>query len=212
MELLRLDTKHVRKAYARWAPVYDFSFGAISNVARQNAVDSINQNAGRVLEVGVGTGLSLPRYGDHLEVTGIDLSADMLQKARERVKKQKLTNVAGIHEMDAAAQTFPDNYFDTVVAMFVMTVVPEPEAVMSELERVCAPGGSVLLLNHFFRGDGVRGFFEREMAKHARLLGWHADFPIDEVMAQEGLELDDVQNVGPLNLFTILKFRKDTPA
>ena len=209
MELLRLDTKHVRKAYARWAPVYDFSFGAISNIARQNAVSEINKNSGRVLEVGVGTGLSLPHYENHLEVTGIDLSADMLQKARERVKKQELPNVAGIHEMDAAAQTFPDDYFETVVAMFVMTVVPDPVSVMSELHRVCAPGGTVVLLNHFFRGDGVRGFFEREMAKHARLLGWHADFPIDEVMAQKGLDLQDVQNIGPFNLFTLLRFRKE---
>ena len=108
MDITKYDESAVRKVYARWAPIYDWSFGWISDLARKTAVKEINAGQGRVLEVGVGTGLSLPHYAKHLEVTGIDMSVDMLQKARERVTSQSLDNVAGIHAMAAAQLTFPD--------------------------------------------------------------------------------------------------------
>ncbi len=144
----------VRHAYRRWAPVYDFTFGQIAEAGRKHAVKIINSRKGRVLEVGVGTGLSLPCYGSHLTLTGIDLSPEMLDKAREKVERRGLDNIAGLHEMDAGALAFPDESFDTVVAMYVMTVVPEPERVMRELERVCAAGGEVILVNHFSEEEG----------------------------------------------------------
>ena len=114
----------------------------------------INRRHGRVLEVGVGTGLSLPAYDEQLEIVGIDLSPEMLDKARERVASEGLDNVTGLHEMDAGDLTFPDASFDTVVAMYVMTVVPDPEKVMRELSRVTKPGGEVILVNHFSAGRG----------------------------------------------------------
>ena len=149
-----MDAAAVRHAYRRWAPVYDFTFGQIAEAGRKHAVKIINSRKGRVLEVGVGTGLSLPCYGSHLTLTGIDLSPEMLDKAREKVERRGLDNIAGLHEMDAGALAFPDESFDTVVAMYVMTVVPEPERVMRELERVCAAGGEVILVNHFSQEEG----------------------------------------------------------
>ncbi len=94
----------------------------------------------------------------------------------------------GLHEMDASALAFPDESFDTVVAMYVMTVVPDPDKVMRELERVCAPGGEVILVNHFSQEDGVRGFFERKLAPFADLIGWHAVFEVDRVLICEDLQ------------------------
>lgn len=135
-----MDAASVRHAYRRWAPVYDFTFGLVAEAGRKHAVRIINRRKGRVLEVGVGTGLSLPCYGSHLTITGIDLSPEMLAKAKGKVERKKLANVVALHEMDAEALAFPDESFDTVVAMYVMTVVPEPDRVMRELERVCAPG------------------------------------------------------------------------
>jgi len=140
-----MDTTSVRDAYRRWAPIYDLTFGKIAEAGRKNAVQIINRRRGRVLEVGVGTGLSLPCYGSHLTITGIDLSPEMLAKAEDKVDRHNLANVAGLHEMDAGALAFPDESFDTVVAMYVMTVVPVPQRVMRELERVCAAGGEVIL-------------------------------------------------------------------
>ena len=134
-----MDAASVRHAYRRWAPVYDFTFGQVADAGRRHAVKIINERQGSVLEVGVGTGLSFPCYGSHLTITGIDLSPEMLEKAQTRIERHKLGNVAGLHEMDASALSFPDESFDTVVAMYVMTVVPEPARVMRELERVCAP-------------------------------------------------------------------------
>ncbi len=204
-----LDTASVRHAYRRWAPVYDYTFGKIAEAGRKHAVEIINKRKGRVLEVGVGTGLSLPSYGPHLTVTGIDLSPEMLEKAQEKVTRQRLANVDGLHEMDAGALAFPDETFDTVVAMYVMTVVPDPDKVMRELERVCAPGGEVILVNHFSQEEGVRGFFERKLAPFADLIGWHAVFEVDRVLICDDLRLVDRRALRPFGLFTMLRFVKE---
>jgi phosphatidylethanolamine/phosphatidyl-N-methylethanolamine N-methyltransferase len=203
-----LDAASVRDAYRRWAPIYDFTFGSVAESGRKHAVKIINRRRGRVLEVGVGTGLSLPCYGSHLTVTGIDLSREMLDKARGRVERARLENIAGLHEMDASALAFPDESFDTVVAMYVMTVVPEPEKVMRELERVCAAGGEVILVNHFSQEHGVRGFFERRLAPLASSIGWHAVFDLDRVLVCEDLRLAERRSLMPFGLFTMLRFVK----
>jgi phosphatidylethanolamine/phosphatidyl-N-methylethanolamine N-methyltransferase len=203
-----LDAASVRHAYRRWAPVYDFTFGAVAEAGRKHAVKIINRRKGRVLEVGVGTGLSLPCYEKHLTVTGIDLSPEMLNKAKARVGREKLDNVSGLHEMDAGALAFPDESFDTVVAMYVMTVVPDATKVMRELERVCATGGEVILVNHFSQEDGIRGFVERRLAPLATSIGWHAVFTLDRVLVCEDLRLAERRMLWPFGLFTILRFVK----
>jgi len=204
-----MDTDSVRHAYRRWAPIYDYTFGQVADAGRKHAVKIINKRKGRVLEVGVGTGLSLPAYGKHLTVTGIDLSPEMLDKAREKVAKKKLGNVDGLHEMDASALGFADESFDTVVAMYVMTVVPDPEKVMRELERVCAPGGEVVLVNHFSQEHGMRGFLERKLAPFADLIGWHAVFEPERVLICEDLRLAERRPLWPVGLFTMLRFVKE---
>ena len=203
-----MDTAAVREAYKRWAPVYDFTFGQVAKAGRIHAVEIINRRRGKVLEVGVGTGLSLPSYAPHLRITGIDLSPEMLDKARERVEERGLSNVEALYEMDAGNLQFADDSFDTVVAMYVMTVVPDPERVMRELQRVCAPGGEVILVNHFSEDEGVRGWVERKMAPLADKLGWHPVFPVDKVMGCKGLRLSERRSLRPVGLFTMLRFVK----
>ncbi|WP_088343568.1 MULTISPECIES: class I SAM-dependent methyltransferase [Rhodomicrobium] len=203
-----LNTTTVREAYRRWAPVYDTTFGTIAAAARRKAVEHINQRRGTVLEVGVGTGLSLPNYAPYLKISGIDLSPEMLEKARERVAKEGLRNIEGLREMDAAHLDFADDYFNTVVAMYVMTVVPDPDRVMAELERVCAPGGEVMILNHFSQDHGARGWVERKMAPFADKLGWHPIFPLERVMVRPRLSLIECVPLWPMGLFTLVRFRK----
>jgi phosphatidylethanolamine/phosphatidyl-N-methylethanolamine N-methyltransferase len=204
-----LDAVSVRHAYRRWAPIYDFTFGTVAESGRKHAAKIINRRRGRVLEVGVGTGLSLPCYEKHLTVTGIDLSPEMLDKARARVRRQGLGNIDGLYEMDAGALAFPDESFDTVVAMYVMTVVPDAEKVMRELERVCATGGEVILVNHFSQEEGVRGFVERRLAPLASSIGWHAVFTLDRVLVCEDLRLAERRTLWPFGLFTMLRFVKE---
>jgi phosphatidylethanolamine/phosphatidyl-N-methylethanolamine N-methyltransferase len=204
----QMDEDAVRLAYRRWAPVYDHTFGRIAAEGRKHAVEVLNQTTGRILEVGVGTGLSLPDYKSSLEITGIDLSPEMLDKARERVAEEALENIAGLHEMDASQLTFANNSFDTVVAMFVMTVVPEPEKVMRELARTCKPGGEVMLVNHFSTDDGVRGWVERRMAPFGDKLGWRPVFDVDRVMVCPELQLLESRALRPWGIFTMMRFRK----
>jgi phosphatidylethanolamine/phosphatidyl-N-methylethanolamine N-methyltransferase len=203
-----MDETWVKGAYKKWAPVYDHTFGKVAAEARRHVVEVINKSNGRVLEVGVGTGLSLPHFKRTLEVVGIDLSPEMLEKARERVVEDNLTNVTGLHEMDASDLKFVDNSFDTVAALHVITVVPDPKKVMRELARVCKPGGEVILVNHFSTEDGVRGWVERRMAPFGDKLGWRPIFDEAQVMVCPELELFEKRELKPLGIFTLMRFRK----
>lgn len=204
----KLDSTAVRKAYKRWAPVYDELFGSVTRAARRAAIRHINTSQGRVLEVGVGTGIALPLYSGHLEVVGIDLSLEMLEQARRRVAKQDLANVTALLEMDASQLGFADASFDTVVAMHVVTVAPEPKRVMAELERVCRPGGEVILVNHFSAQTGPRAAIEQALAPFADRLGWRPEFPVETVLDRPGLEPIERRGLPPAGLFTMLRFRR----
>lgn len=203
-----MDIKSVQTSYARWAPVYDKTFGAVTNVGRQHAVDFINRRPGKVLEVGVGTGLSLEHYGPETQVTGIDFSEDMLQKARDKVRDLSLSHVAELRQMDARRLDFPDNHFDTVAAMHVLSVVPEPEKVMAEIARVCKPGGRVVITNHFQRNRGLLASLERAFAPLANSIGWHSDFEIETVLQEDALTIEEQSPLPPLGMMTFLVLRK----
>lgn len=203
-----MDIGSVKSSYKRWAPVYDKTFGVVTTIGRRSAVDYINTRQGRVLEIGVGTGLSLPRYQDHLEVTGIDVSADMLAKARKKITRRSLGHVAGIHNMDARSLEFPDHHFDTVVAMYLVSVVPEPERVIGEMARVCKPGGEVLIVNHFARDKGLLALVEKAFAPFAKNLGWHSDFSIHRILGEDGLTIVEQKPLPPLGVFTFLRLQK----
>ncbi len=155
-----LDDHAVREAYRLWAPIYDYSFGLVAGPGRRLAVQKLNEAEGRVLEIGVGTGLSLPRYKPSLEVTGIDLSPDMLAKASERVETLKLPHKT-LSVMDAGRLAFANESFDAAAVMYVMTVVPEPAAVMAEMWRILRPGGTAIVVNHFSRERGLRAAAEQ---------------------------------------------------
>lgn len=207
-----MDIRAVRSSYRRWAPVYDETFGAVTRTGRRRAVEYINGRSGSVLEVGVGTGLSLGDYAPHLEVTGVDVSAEMLAKARRKVEKQALRHIASLREMDARALEFPDDRFDTVVAMYLVSVVPEPEKVVSEMARVCKPDGEVLIINHFARDDGALAMAERAAAPFADLLGWHSDFMMDRVVGESSLTVEEKRPLPPFGMFTFLRQRKRKPS
>lgn len=204
-----MEIEAVQASYSRWAPVYDNTFGALTNVARRRAVDYINTRPGSVLEVGVGTGLALQFYKPYMQVTGIDFSKEMLQKAIAKVERMKLSHVKELRQMDARSLDFPDNHFDTVTAMHVLSVVPEPEKVIAEMARVCKPGGQVVISNHFAREKGVLAAIERAFAPLENLLGWHSDFEIGRVLQEKSLSLKMQKTLPPLGMMTFLVLTKE---
>lgn len=203
-----MRAESVTSSYRRWAPVYDRSFGAVTRAGRLRAVAMVNRRSGTVLEVGVGTGLSLAGYAPHLRVTGIDFSAEMLERASRKVAQRRLTQVVALEQMDARSLEFPDSSFDTVVAMHLISVVPEPERVMSEMARVCRPGGEIVILNHFLHGKGALAAAGRALSPLADQLGWHSDFPISRVLGEPMLEVVEKVPSPPLGMFTRLRLRK----
>jgi phosphatidylethanolamine/phosphatidyl-N-methylethanolamine N-methyltransferase len=202
-----LDDNAVRAAYRGWAPVYDYSFGVIAAPGRRLAVRKLNEAGGRILEIGVGTGLSLPHYEAALDVIGIDLSPDMLGKAANRIESLRLCGRA-LLVMDASRLAFADGSFDAAAAMYVMTVVPDPAAVLAEIWRVLRPGGTAIVVNHFSRERGLRAAAERWLGQYSRRLGWHPVFPLKTVTHAPGFRLVEAADLPPFGLFTLLRLEK----
>ena len=171
-EQLDFDRETVEQAYDRWAPVYDLVFGGVFSKGRTAAIQATNKIGGRVLEVGVGTGISLPQYAPHLRIFGTDISEAMLRKAKRRVTDLGLKNVEDLAVMDAEKLEFPDNSFDVVMAQYVVTAVPNPEVALDEFARVLRPGGELIILSRVSADAGVRRFIERRLQPVVRPLGF----------------------------------------
>ena len=199
---MRLEA--VKSAYRRYAGVYDALFGPVLQPGRKALIEALELAPGeRVLEVGVGTGLSLPLYPRSVRVTGIDVSGEMLAKARQRVARHRLANVEALEEMDAEAMSFADGSFDKVVAMYVLPVVGRPERLLAELHRVCRPRGAIFLVNHVRSDNPVIGAAEKALGRFSDQLGFHPDFELPRLGAAR---LDEISRV---NFFwKVLRIRR----
>jgi phosphatidylethanolamine/phosphatidyl-N-methylethanolamine N-methyltransferase len=208
----KLDKETITRAYARWAPVYDLVFGAVFERGRQAAIEAAERIGGRILEVGVGTGISLPYYSSANRICGVDISEPMLLKARERVAELDLTHVEGLWVMDAEHLAFPDESFDVVVAQYVITTVPNPEATLDEFARVLKPGGEIVLVSRVGAEAGVRRALEKWFAPAARQLGWRTEFSWRRYAAWAdrtgGVQLAERRAVPPLGHFALIRFAK----
>ena len=190
-----MHVETVKTAYRRYAGVYDALFGPVLQAGRKAVLEHLRLKPGdRVLEVGVGTGLALSMYPDSVKVTGIDLSREMLDKARARVARLGLTNVEALLEMDAEKTSFPDASFDKVVAMYVMPVVRNPAGVLEEFHRVCKPDGEIYLVNHVKSDNRVIRAFEMGLARFSNQIGFRPDFELRELVNGSG-EIDEVARI-----------------
>jgi phosphatidylethanolamine/phosphatidyl-N-methylethanolamine N-methyltransferase len=211
-----LDTATVTKAYARWAPVYDLVFGAVFERGRHAAIDAAERVGGRILEVGVGTGISLPQYSRACKICGIDISRPMLRKAQERVTEFGLTNVEGLWVMDAEHLSFPDASFNVIVAQYVITTVPNPEATLDEFARVLKPGGEIVLVSRVGAEAGLRRSLEHWFQPAARKLGWRTEFSFERyaqwASRTAGMSLVERRAMPPFGHFSLIRFVKEGEA
>ena len=190
-----MQVETVKTAYRRYAGVYDAVFGPVLQAGRKAVLEALRLKPGdRVLEVGVGTGLALSMYPASVKVTGIDLSREMLDKARARVARRGLTNVEGLHEMDAEKMAFADASFDKVVAMYVMPVVRHPAAVLEEFHRVCKADGEIYIVNHVKSDNRIIRAFEMQLARFSNQIGFRPDFELREMVNGAG-EIDEVARI-----------------
>jgi phosphatidylethanolamine/phosphatidyl-N-methylethanolamine N-methyltransferase len=189
-----MQIEAVKQAYRRYAGFYNAIFGPVLQPGRKAVIEALDCKPGhRVLEVGVGTGLALDLYPAGVKVVGIDVSTEMLEKARQRVAKRGFTHVEALLEMDAEAMTFADASFDRIVAMYVLPVVPNPGRLLAELHRVCKPDGEIYLVNHVRSDNPVIGAVEKSLARFSDKLGFHPDFELRD--AVNGHELVQIERV-----------------
>ncbi|KAF0132272.1 MAG: phosphatidylethanolamine N-methyltransferase [Methylocystaceae bacterium] len=212
-EVETLDNSNVEAAYARWAPIYDLTFDILLKPGRRAAAAAASNTRGPILDVGVGTGLELPMFSSNAQVIGVDLSEPMLRRAAQRVRRERLGNVAGLVKMDATRMAFSDASFACVVAPYVLTVVPEPQAMLDELARVLRPGGEIVLVNHVSGKDDAIALFEAWLDRHmAPKLGWRPQFPWsiigDWIDQNPQMKLVERRPLAPFGLFTLTRIER----
>jgi phosphatidylethanolamine/phosphatidyl-N-methylethanolamine N-methyltransferase len=202
----------VEQAYDRWAPIYDLVFGGVFSKGRRAAILATNNIGGRVLEVGVGTGISLPFYARRNRLYGIDISEPMLARARDRVRQLGLDNVEAIEVMDAEALDFPDDSFDVVVAQYVVTAVPHPERALDEFARVVRPGGEIVIATRIGAETGMRKLVEKSLMPVTSRLGWRTEFAwrryADWAEGRQDVRLVERRPLPPLGHFSLVRFEK----
>lgn len=200
---------HESKLYSEFAPLYDKVFGKIFSSRLKRVIEELEIPAGaKVLEVGAGTGTSFPAYPQHCEVIGIDLAPDMLARAQEKILENDWTHLQ-VLEMDAMNLDFPDNNFDYVMAFHVVTVVPDPVKMMEEVKRVCRPGGTIIVVNHFTTDIPLLGALTEALDPLTRHLGWRTNLRLKPFIQATGLEIEAVYKLSKLSLYTVLVGHKD---
>jgi phosphatidylethanolamine/phosphatidyl-N-methylethanolamine N-methyltransferase len=200
-----MQLQSVKAAYRRYASVYDAVFGPVLHAGRKAVLEALGLRPGdRVLEVGVGTGLSLPLYPRDVHITGVDVSAEMLDKARARFARHRLANVDALLEMDAERMSFADASFDKVVAMYVVSVVENPAKLLEELHRVCKPDGEIFIVNHVRSDNRFVAALEKSLARFSDKLGFHPEFQLTDMVSSA----DQLTEVSRINFFwKVLRLR-----
>jgi phosphatidylethanolamine/phosphatidyl-N-methylethanolamine N-methyltransferase len=204
-----VENDFVARVYENIAWFYDFTFGPALHPGRMQAIQRMGIKRGdRVLEVGVGTGINADLYPRDCTVTGIDLSAPMLEKARDRVARKGIRNVRLV-EMDAADIKFADSTFDIVYAPYLISVVPDPIAVVKEMRRVCRPGGRIVILNHFRSAGRIASTLERMIAPFTLYLGFKSDLDLPAFLVQADLQPISIEKVNVPRIWSLVTCRKD---
>ena len=208
LSVTAVENQFVERVYEKLANVYDLVFGPTLHPGRLVAMERMGIRPGdRVLEVGVGTGINTSLYPTNCHVTGIDLSAGMLEKARERVSREGLRNIR-LLEMNAETLTFADDSFDIVYAPYLISVVPDPVKVVREMRRVCKPGGKIIVLNHFRSANPILSYMERAISPFTVHIGFKSDLDLPGFLAQAELQPISIEKVNVPKIWSLVTCTK----
>ena len=200
-----MDYETIKRAYAVLSPVYDFLFDKVFYPGRVAAIYLLEIEPGsRVLEVGVGTGLNLPLYPRDCDVTGVDISAEMLRKAEERVRTLGMTKTK-LMLMDGSQLAFPENSFDRVIATYVISAVPDPVKTLLEMRRVCKPSGHLVILNHFKSENPIIGMFEKLLAPVCTKIGFDTELKLMPLLERVALAPEQLHRVNLMNGWRLVR-------
>lgn len=202
---------HESKLYYELSHFYDRVFNRVFGPRIHRVIQSLHIEAGaKVLEVGVGTGVSLEAYPTHCQVTGIDLAPEMLDQAREKIRLQGLRHVK-VAEMDALDLKFEDNRFDYVMGFHVVSVVPDAAKLMREMQRVAKPGATIVIINHFRSQNPLLAAIDNLSEPITRKLGWHT-LDLEEILAPITCKVEQLYKTSARSLFTIMVGKVEKPA
>ncbi len=200
-----MDPERTRRIYSAYSSFYDIVFGRLFQKYRCGAIDLLEINPGeKILEIGVGTGLSLPLYPSYCKVVGIDFSSRMLEKGNEKIKQYQLANVT-LHQMDATSLDFETDSFDSVLAAYVMTTLPDPKKTMSEIIRVCKEDGKIVLVNHFSNGNRFLSGIEKNISTICKRIGFRTDLTLETLISGTSVVLNKKEKMDPLALWKIVR-------
>lgn len=204
-----LKTEKIKQIYDSYSNVYDFIFKKFFVPRQKHVISEMNiQPNEKILDVGVGTGLSLPLYPRHCQVTGIDLSEEMLNKAHKKIKKYDLINIT-LKQMDAMNLQFEDNTFDQVIAAFVISVVPDPIKVISEMKRVCKKDCNLIIINHFQSNNKFMAKIEDLVNPICCKIGWRTDVDLDSLITKSNLNVNSKYKMNKIDLWKVVMATND---
>lgn len=199
-----MQVGEIKKIYGRYARVYDAIFKRWFYPRQKHAIQALDILPGqRVLDVGVGTGFSLPLYPKHADVIGVDLLTEMIREAQSKVYREQLRHVT-LMQMDAERLAFADNVFDFVVAAFVISVVPDPVRFVSEVKRVSKPGGQIVIINHFQSENPIMAQLEKWAAPLCTKIGWHSDLRLADLVQHADLQIEHKYSLNKIDLWDVV--------
>lgn len=199
-----MEETEIKRIYASYSRIYDFIFKRWFFPRQQHAIQSLKIHPGqRILDVGVGTGFSLPLYPRHAQVIGVDLSSKMLQEAYKKVQHKRLDHVT-LLEMDASRLAFPDSTFDIVIVAFVISVVPDPIQVLAEIKRVSKPEGQIVIINHFQSQNRLMAQLEKWVSPLCTKIGWRSDLALDYLVQHGNLHIDRKYSLNKVDLWKVI--------